>query len=449
MQRILIPPDPEALLARLETSGHGAWLVGGCVRDSLLGLPPKDWDICTTARPEQVMALFGGAARPTGLRHGTVTVAAGGRGYEITTCRRESGYSDYRHPDRVDFVQNLEEDLARRDFTINAMAYSPKSGVIDPFGGRQDLSGKILRCVGQPERRFREDALRLLRALRFAARFNLTLEPETQDALLSCRTLLDEIAPERIFTEWKGILTAPGVATVLRQYREVFAQTAPELRPMFDFDQRNPHHCWDVWEHTLRAVETAPPDPVLRLALLFHDAGKPACFTVDSNGMGHFYGHAAVSEKIAARVLSRLRGDRAARDRVCTLIRVHGHPLPETPKAMRRLIFRLGEDMTRDLLAVWRADGVACNPAEWPRREAALRRAEMLLTSPEILEPAVSRRKLSISGRELMALGMDPGPALGQMLDWLLEQVVEEMLPDDPEALLEAAQRRMEGISPE
>ena len=309
------------ILERLNGAGFEAYVVGGCVRDALLGRQPHDWDVCTSALPQEVIECFSDyTVHPTGIQHGTVLVIQEGEGVEVTTFRTESGYSDHRHPDQVTFVHSVEADLARRDFTINAMAYSPNRGLADPFDGRRDLEKGIIRCVGEPMQRFQEDGLRILRALRFAARYKFSIEAETSRAMNDCRELLNYIAVERIFQELKGFFSGGSVRGLMLEYREIFAVFLPELRPTFDFDQRNPNHCYDVWEHTVCAVDNAAPDPVLRLTLLFHDVGKPACFTMDKAGVGHFKGHDAVSAETAKAALSRLRCDRETLRTVVTLV---------------------------------------------------------------------------------------------------------------------------------
>ena len=286
----MMPQEVRLLLARLESAGHQAWAVGGCVRDTLRGAAPSDWDVTTDARPEQVMALFGETAIPTGLKHGTVTVCAGELRVEVTTFRRDGTYSDHRRPDEVQFSTSLEEDLARRDLTVNAMAMDLRGHICDPFGGQEDLSRRVLRCVGEPMRRLDEDALRIMRTLRFAAVLGFAIEPETAAALHRRSPLLADIAVERILVEMDKLLAGQDMASVLLAFPDVIGVFLPEIRPCVGFDQRNKHHCYDVWEHSVRAAEAIAPDAVLRWAMLLHDIGKPDCFTEDEQGVGHFYG---------------------------------------------------------------------------------------------------------------------------------------------------------------
>lgn len=431
-----VPADVLELLNRLRAHGYEAWAVGGCVRDLLMGVPPHDWDLCTSALPEETERCFADdKVVETGLRHGTVTVVRGGQAYEITTYRTEGNYSDHRHPDGVSFVRSLREDLARRDFTINAMAYHPEEGLVDCFGGEEDLRRGVLRCVGEPERRFREDALRILRLLRFAARLGFTVDPETAQAALSLRGELDYVARERVFSELKGLLVGRHVRPVLEQYRELAAQCIPELRPMFDHPQDNPHHCYDVWIHTTHAVEAAPPDAVLRLTMLLHDCGKPDCFTHDANGVGHFHGHAERSAELADTALTRLRCDNETKAEILCLIRWHDRLHVVNRTTVRRALLRLGEPRFRRLLAVIRADNQAKGPRMEEETRAQLDEAERLLEELLQEQLCLSLKNLAVNGRDALALGAS-GPTVGRVLNTLLSEVQEEVLPNERDALL-------------
>ncbi|MCC8128455.1 MAG: tRNA nucleotidyltransferase [Clostridiales bacterium] len=439
---INIPSAPMGLIHRLNGAGYEAYVVGGCVRDAIMGRTPSDWDICTGAMPQQVIDLFSDySVAKTGLQHGTVMVIEDGVGYEITTFRTDGAYSDHRHPDRVEFVSDLREDLARRDFTINAMAYHPERGLVDCFGGREDLAAGLVRCVGDPDQRFQEDGLRLLRALRFAARFGFQVETETGAAIHRNRSLLDSIAVERIFTELKGFLVGQGVAPLLREYRDLIAQVLPELAPMFDFEQHNPHHCWDVWEHTVRAVEAVEPEIALRLTMLFHDSGKPDCFSLDENGVGHFYRHGHRSEELAAQMLTRLRCDNRLRKQVLLQVRTHDQPLPQTEAAGRRFLNRMGEEGALRSLAVHRADMQAQAPETWPEKQALLDNAENILRDLLAKQACFGIRDLAINGNDLLTLGYRSGPALGKELNRLLEQVLDGTLANCREALLKQGEK--------
>ena len=330
------PPAPAlAAIARLRAAGFPAYLVGGCVRDTLLGRVPGDWDITTAALPEQVEAVFAGERIiETGLKHGTVTVLLDGLPLEITTFRTEAAYSDHRHPDAVAFTPSLTEDLARRDFTINAMAWTRENtgdglnaGLQDPFGGQADLEKKLIRCVGDPHKRFEEDALRILRALRFASQLDFTIDPATAAAAHALRDTLALVSRERIAVELTKLLCGPAARRIIVEYWEILSVPLPELAPMAGLDQRNKHHCYDVLEHSAAAVEAVPPEKLLRWAALLHDVAKPACFTVDEAGRGHFYGHAKRGAPMAREIMTRLRFDKDTVNRVAQLVELHDYPI--------------------------------------------------------------------------------------------------------------------------
>ena len=451
---LVIPEYASRAVSRLEEAGFESYVVGGCVRDALLGLEPHDWDIATAADPEQVRRVFSGERIiETGLRHGTVTLLTGGGPLEITAFRCEDSYSDGRRPDSVTFVRDVHEDLRRRDFTINAMAYSPARGLIDDFGGRGDLSARRLRCVGDADVRLREDALRILRALRFSARYGLTAVPETDAALRRNRFRLENISPERIYSELKGILTAPGAGAVMLSYPEIFFTVFPEMEPMLGFDQHCPEvHPFDVWEHTARAVDAGEPVAELRLALFFHDCGKPATFTLDpDNGRGHFFGHPEVGARMTDIMLRRLRSDGTARRTVTALVENHELPSELGKKAMRRLIRRLGADTVRLLCAVRRADAAAHAPEPAERLVSSLDSQEALMEEVLSEESCLSLGDLAIDGKDLSAMGLVPGPVYGRILNAMLEEVTDELLPNEREALLRRAGeiiRRNENMKP-
>ena len=325
-----IPEFVKNLLCTLESAGHQAWCVGGCVRDLRLGRTPVDWDVTSSALPEETMALFGERAVPTGLKHGTVTVRTEDQPVEVTTFRKDGAYRDHRRPETVTFTDSLEEDLRRRDFTVNAMALDLRGTFRDPFGGLGDLERGILRCVGEPERRFYEDALRILRGLRFSACLGFVLEEKTASAIREKKELLRDIAPERVWAELSRLLTGRWADEVLRAYPEVVGVFWPDLLPMIGFDQRTRHHCYDVWEHTLHALAAVEPDVVLRCTMLLHDVGKPETFTLDARGHGHFKGHPARSAALAEDMLRRLRVDNATRETVVRLVEWHVRNIPRT-----------------------------------------------------------------------------------------------------------------------
>ena len=421
------------------------------MRDSLLGREPADWDLATSALPEQTeAALAGYRLVETGLKHGTVTALTDGGPVEITTFRTDGAYHDGRHPDRVAFVPSLEEDLARRDFTVNAMALAPDGTVIDLYGGREDLAAGLIRCVGEPSRRFGEDALRILRALRFASKLDFAIEPETARRALADRALLDRVSRERVMAELSGILTGPGAGRVLRQYGPVIFQVIPELAPQAGFDQKNPNHIHDIWTHTTMAVDAVEADPVLRLTMLLHDVGKPPCFFTDEKGVGHFYGHARIGAQMADDILLRLRCSGEMRRQVVTFITWHDIEPPGTKKAMARLAAKLGEDTVRRLIQCWRADN-ADRPAAVRERNLALIDdwEELLaeaLTGPA---PCFSVKSLAVDGRDIMALGVPEGPAVGRTLRTLFGRVLDGELANRREELLAAARDITEDCNPQ
>ena len=440
MEAFAIPSYARTALDRLTAAGHEAWLVGGCVRDLLLGRTPGDYDITTAALPEETEQVFAGERLiETGLRHGTVTVVLEGCPLEITTYRVDGTYADARHPDQVTFTRSLREDAARRDFTVNAMAYHPDRGLWDGFGGRADLEKGLLRCVGDPETRFREDALRILRAVRFASVLGFTLEPATAEAARRTAPLLGQIAPERLSAELTKLLCGPGAGAVLGEYPDILGALIPELGPMVGFDQRNVHHCHDLLTHTAAAVDNIPPDPALRLAMLLRDVGKPETFSLGEDGQGHFYGHAKRSVELADAILRRLRYPNQIREKAVTLIRFHDAPLTPDPRPIRRWLNKLGEETFFDLIAVHRADTLALAPA-YHSRTAELDRVEALARDILAEAPCLTLRDLAVDGHDLMALGY-AGPALGAALRSLLDGVLEGDLDNTREALLAALER--------
>lgn len=436
-----IPPYVHTVLAALRDAGYEAYPVGGCVRDCLMGVVPADWDLCTSALPEQVEAVFAGRRLvETGLKHGTVTVLSEGRPVEITTFRVDGAYRDNRHPEKVTFVPSLRKDLARRDFTVNAMALGPDGDVIDPFGGREDLRAGLIRCVGDPDRRFSEDALRILRAVRFASRLDFAVESATAASAVENRALLDRVARERVFSELKGVLVGPGAGRALRGFAPVIFQIIPELAAEAGFDQRNPHHIHDIWTHTAMAVDAAAPETVLRLAMLLHDVGKPDTFFTDQAGVGHFYGHAEKGEVLADGILRRLRCDNDTRERVCLLIRYHDIRPPQTERAMRRLLAKAGREAVDQLFQCWRADSADRADPVRAENHAIIDASEAVLETV-LVGPAscFDVKSLAVDGRDILALGVRQGPAVGRTLDALLGQVIDGTAPNERGALLERA----------
>ena len=435
-----IPQYAATVLERLEHHGFEAYVVGGCVRDSLMGRTPKDWDVCTNALPQEVLRVFRKFhVIKTGLKHGTVTVMVDHQPVEVTTFRIDGAYTDNRHPDSVNFVSRVGEDLARRDFTINAMAYNPRRGLVDAFGGREDLDARAIRCVGEPDERFHEDGLRILRALRFAARYDFNIETETAHSIRRNRHLLANVSAERIFTELKGILAGEGVLSMLLGFPEVFAIIIPEIQPAIGFPQKNPYHCFDVWTHTAYAVAAAPADEPLRLVMLLHDLGKPAHHSVGEDGRAHFYGHPETGAQMAREILLRLKSDNATLERAVVLVREHDIVWPTTPAGMRRLIGRIGAENVRLLFDVRRADLAAHSEFAKEKDAGAIRAAYLLFEDVLDSTPAFTVKDLPVNGADLMALGMQPGPAMRCVLERLLAEMQEETLPAERDPMLARA----------
>ena len=434
-----IPESVLELMDRLEEAGFECHCVGGCVRDWLMGIAPHDYDCCTAATPEEMQEIFRDRQLVlAGVKHGTVGVVTADGVVEITTFRTEGGYADSRHPDWVHFVRNLREDLARRDFTVNAMAYSPRRGLSDPFGGREDLKRGLLRAVGEPELRFREDALRILRGLRFAARFGFAIEEKTLRAMHTEIAGLDALARERVMTELTGFLLAAKAPDLLRAV-EILCRVLPELRATVGFDQKNPNHVHDVFGHIAQVVESVPPTAELRLTALLHDIGKPAVFTLDEGGVGHFYGHAAVSAEIADGILHRLKASNALREEVVWLVKHHMDRYPPDEKTARRLLSRHGLERMERLLDFQAADlgGKGTDAPDASLRE--LEQLRKLLRTLAEKEGSLTLKTLAVKGADLMERGMQPGPQLGRTLNALLEKVLAGELPNDRDALLDAA----------
>lgn len=432
---VTMPGEVKKILERLEGAGYQAYAVGGCVRDLMMGRTPQDWDITTSALPQAVMDLFAPNAIPTGLQHGTVTVVMEGERFEVTTFRRDGDYLDSRHPDHVTFTGDIREDLKRRDFTVNAMAMDLRGEMVDPFGGAEDLRYELLRCVGDADARLTEDALRIMRCLRFAATLSFAIDGPTADALHRHRHRLQNIAAERIQVELTKLICGSAAAEVLLEYSDVLAEVIPEVAAAVGFDQRNGHHCFDVWEHCVRAMAAVPPDPILRYTMLLHDLGKPETFTLDEDGVGHFYGHGSHSTEIAKRACQRLRLDRHTSETIETLVRCHDMEVPLTEKGMRRQLRRLGEENLRRLLKVKRGDNLAQHPA-YLGRQQHIDQLEQMLDVVLREDQCFSLKQLAVKGDDLLALGLR-GPAVGKALEALLDLVVEEKLPNDRRVLLD------------
>lgn len=437
-ETIRLPEAVLKLLQLLRNAGFEAYAVGGCVRDSLLGREPKDWDVTTSALPGEIKAACSAYQTiDTGLKYGTVTVLTAEGPVEVTTYRTEAGYADSRHPDTVHFVRTLREDLKRRDFTVNAMAYNPWEGIIDLHNGLADLQAGILRCVGEPSLRFQEDALRILRALRFSSVKGFAIQPETAAAMRLLADRLRGIAPERIASEFCGFLSGSAAPGLLDAFWDVFAVFLPELVPMRGFAQHTPYHDADVWRHTLRVVAAVPGDTCLRLAALLHDIGKPAVFTLDRDGRGHFYGHEKVSVQIADTILHRLRLDKKTQARVLLLIQYHGVQIAPEEKAVKRWLNRVGAEALRELILLQRADTSGLAAPYCTERLAYFEQLENIRASVLEKGACFCVRDLAISGRDLLQCGMPEGKQIGSTLQMLVEAVIDGKVENQREALLQ------------
>ena len=435
-----LPESVRRCVDALENAGYSCYAVGGCVRDACLGRSPQDYDLCTAAKPAKIKEIFSEHSLVlAGEKHGTVGVVTDGGVVEITTYRCEGEYKDSRHPQWVEFVEDIEADLSRRDFTVNAMAYSPIRGFADPFGGQQDLKDGILRAVGDPYVRFQEDALRILRGVRFSVRFRLTPEKTTLQAMEQLAPTMDNLARERVFDELCKLLPLVTVEDLLC-YAPILTQVIPELAPTVDFSQHSPHHAYPLYTHIAHTVAATEADLTLRWAALLHDIGKIPTFTQDENGRGHFYGHAEVSADMADAVLLRLKAPTALRERVVFLIRHHMLPLEPNKKLLRRRLSQYGKDALLQLLALQEADFQSKGVEE--EEDPSFSQSRALLQ--EILEgnSCLTVRDLAVDGHDLMALGYT-GKALGEKLEQLLLLVLDESVPNEKAALLAACQKEV------
>ena len=442
--KIELPKKVLFIINNLQLHGYEAFAVGGCVRDSILARRPQDWDITTSAKPEEIKKLFRRTI-DTGIEHGTVTVLFGKDSFEVTTYRIDGAYEDSRHPKEVQFTNRLEEDLRRRDFTINAMAYNDQVRLVDVFGGMQDLNHHLIRCVGDPEERFSEDALRILRAVRFSAQLNFPIESATADAIRIHAPNLQNISAERIQAELVKLLVSPHPERIRDAYELGLTKVIlPEWDAMEGVAQNTPHHKYDEAEHTLRAVKNVIRDKILRLTMLFHDMGKPMMKTTDENGRDHFRGHALVSEELARSIMHRLKFDNETIRTVTKLVCYHDYRMEATPANVRRAMNRIGVELFPYYLAVRLAD--AKSQSTYMRREKIENIVEIRNLYKQILmeNQCVTLRQLAVSGRELMELGMKPGRELGAMLSELLEYVLDDPERNTKENLCKYVKEKME-----
>ena len=434
---IRIPKDAKSIIDKLTGAGYEAYIVGGCVRDCLLGLVPDDWDITTNALPEQVKELFRRTI-DTGIEHGTVTVMIGDEGYEVTTYRTDGAYSDGRHPDKVTFVPSLEEDLKRRDFTINAMAYNDSEGLVDLFGGRDDIEKKIIRCVGCADERFSEDALRMMRAVRFAAKLGYGIDDEALASIKKLAPTLSKVSAERITTELTKLLVSDHPEMIETLYETGLTKVFfPEFDKAFETPQVHPHHCFNVGKHITESVRLSKNDRIVRFAMLLHDIGKPETLSVDEKGITHFHGHPAVGAKMGEEIMRRWKLDNDTIFRVCRLIKHHdmGKGKGCTPALTRKAVSVMEEDFLR-LLDVMKADVLAqsdfLREQKLENIEKYGREYERIVKEGE----CCSLKELAVGGRDLIDAGIAPGPVMGEILGKLLERVLEDPSLNERDTLL-------------
>lgn len=439
MRKVLVPAGAAIILDTLSNNGFEAYVVGGCVRDSLLGITPKDWDICTSATPQEVEQCFSGRRIiETGIQHGTVTVVVGGVGFEVTTFRTDGTYSDNRRPDSVAFVKEIEADLARRDFTMNAMAYNDTVGLVDPFGGEKSLREKLISCVGNADDRFNEDALRIMRALRFASTFGFSIDEQIGTAIHKNASLLNNIAVERINAELCKMLLGKGILRVLLDYDDVITTIIPEMQECIGFEQNNKYHQYTIYEHIAHAVSNYQGDDVCTLvALLLHDIGKPLCYSEDENG-GHFHGHGIPSFSIAQNVLERMKFDSKSQHDIAELVLYHDSTIEPTPRTVRRWLNKIGEEQFRRLMDIRLADIQA--HAEGTQESRIKRRNDALALANEIIasRQCFSMKDMAINGNDVMSDGIPEGRMVGSALNAALDAVIAGAVENQKDILLDA-----------
>ena len=433
--KIDIPIKIKFTLDKLHDAGKKAYLVGGCVRDALLGISPHDWDIATSATPEEIKNVFRDYKQiDTGLKHGTVAVIIENKSIEITTFRIDGKYSDGRRPDKVSFTTNITEDLSRRDYSINACAITDNQ-IIDPFGGQEDIKNHIIRCVGDPMRRFNEDALRILRGIRFASVLNFEIEEYTKEAMFELKNLLRNISQERITAEFCKTLLGINVRNTLMEYRDILVFILPEIKDTIGFNQNNNHHIYDVFEHSLMAVESTDSDIILRVCMLFHDIAKPYCYSLDQNKVGHFYGHPEKSAQMTEAILKRMRFQTKDIHDITQLIKYHDMQIESTPKSIKKCLNAIGKVQFNRLLKVKRADILAQNPDLAFNNLKDLSVIEQIFNDIISSNNCVSMRDLAINGYDLILLGIPEGKEIGIVLNKLLEMVLSDEIKNDKDAL--------------
>ncbi len=437
-----LPENVKTIITTLENAGFEGYAVGGCVRDTLLHKNPDDWDITTNASPIEVKKLFP-CTIDTGIAHGTVTVLIGKETFEVTTYRIDGEYEDARHPKEVVFTSCLSEDLKRRDFTINAMAYNDKTGIVDEFGGIQDLEAKIIRCVGNPEERFTEDALRMMRAVRFSGQLGYEIEFTTGQAINKLAPTLSKISAERICTELTKLMISEHPDYLRKAYElGMTGVFLPEFDAAMETEQNNPHHCYSVGEHILHSLLFVRADKVLRFAMLFHDMGKAVTKSVDEKGVDHFYGHGKISAEMADRIMKRLRFDNDTRQKVVRLVSYHDLKIKLTPEGVRRAVVKIGEDLFPILLEVKRADFLSQSMFKREEKEKELQQLEEIYQTVLKNGDCVSIKMLAVTGSDLIAAGMKPGKEIGEALQEMLNLVLKEPSLNTKEYLLSCISRK-------
>ena len=436
--KLNLPNDVKVIIKKLNNKGYEAFAVGGCVRDLILGKTPNDWDICTSAKPLEIKSCFSEYNMfDAGMKHGTISVVINDVIYEITTYRIDGEYKDNRRPESVTFTDDIINDLARRDFTVNAMAYNEQQGLIDPFGGQIDLKKNILRCVGNPDKRFNEDGLRIIRALRFAAVYNLEIENDTSKSIIKNADLLNNIAVERISVEFNKLLCGDSVENILDKYRDVIAVFIPEIIPTFDFNQNNKHHSRDIWHHTTYSVKAVENDVILRMTMLLHDLGKPKACTKDADGTCHFKGHQALSTNIASVILHRLKYPNDFISQCLTLIKYHDVRFNGTKKHIKRIMSKIGQENLELLLKVQRADMLAQSDYMRKEKTESINLSLKLFNEIVIENECFSLKQLEVNGKDLITLGINSGKQIGEFLNLLLDDVIEEKLDNKKSILLD------------
>jgi len=449
MLKINIPKNPALAVKMLIDSGFEAGVVGGCIRDALMNKIPHDWDICTSATPDEIQSVFRDFKQLTvGLKHGTVVIFINGEELEITTYRIDGIYSDGRRPDNVSFTRNLVEDLSRRDYTQNAIFFNESVGIIDPFNGVSDIQHKIIRCVGDSNKRLKEDALRILRGIRFASNLDFTVEESTKTAMFRNKELLINISKERIAVEFIKMLQGKNVMNTLDEFQEIISCIIPEIKAMIGFEQNNPYHCYDIWKHTLITVNNVE-GLILRLTMFFHDIAKPNCYSIDKHGIGHFYGHADESAEIASEIFKRMKltnSESITKNDikiVIELIKYHDIIINPQKKSVRKILSKLDGNIEQfqRLLSVKKADILAQNPDKVIIRLKEIDSIQKIFDEVVEENTCITLKNLAINGKDLIAIGVPPGKIIGEILNQLLEDVLAENLSNEKESLLTAAKK--------